>query len=239
MRPIYTFVRHCNISANSLNKQRPSWFTKEKTLFNLLETKDEYTHVTILLDTASGCNDPTQHFSHALKQKKLIEVIPIHGGTDAHSFRNLLDHVCSLILPPDAIIYLLEDDYVHQPNWPNILREGFNIPNINYVTLYDHPDKYTQMYAGLTSQIYATPSCHWRSIPSTTNTYACLFNTLVKNKIAHEQFSDLKIGFTFDHAKFLHLSCLGQQLISCIPAHSTHVENGNLSPCVEWNILKD
>ena len=231
-RPIYTFVRHCNISNNSKDKTRPDWFTKEKALINLLETKDANTHVTIMLDTASVA-DPLQHFSN--KYKRDVQVVCKHGGTDAHSFINLVEYFVGLNLPDDAIVYLLEDDFVHLPGWAPVMREAFDANLADYVTLYDHSDKYTfPMYSDLKSKIHVTKSCHWRSTPSTTNTYALLFKKLVDTAAIHLRFSDKEIGFTFDHNKFLHLAERGDKLISSIPGFSTHVEQEFLSPIVDW-----
>lgn len=235
MRPIHVFVRHCNVSPNSVNKERPSWFSKEKAFQNLLETKDENTHVYVMLDTAS-VKDPGQHFT----SKYDVDVVPMHGGTDAHSFRNMINHVCSLNkkISEDAIIYLLEDDYLHLPGWTMAMREAFDSKIAPYVTLYDHLDKYRHpLYKGLKSEVFVTESCHWRTTPSTTNTYAMLYGTLLSNKETHMKFSDLQVGYTFDHDKFLYLASIGQRLVSSIPGLSTHVEEEFLSPVIDWTDL--
>ncbi|CAE7860296.1 flbA [Symbiodinium microadriaticum] len=46
----------------------------------------------------------------------------------------------------EDIAYFVEDDYLHLPNAPQILREGIHVAD--YITLYDHPDKYTRAYGG-------------------------------------------------------------------------------------------
>jgi hypothetical protein len=47
---IKVFVRHCNFSENSVNKQRPSFFSKESCFNNLLNTKKKETHITVFFD---------------------------------------------------------------------------------------------------------------------------------------------------------------------------------------------
>jgi hypothetical protein len=152
----------------------------------------------------------------------------------------MLNYVCSLDtkIPQDAIIYLLEDDYLHIPGWTCALREAFDSNLAPYVTLYDHSDKYKHpMYKNLKSEIFVTESSHWRTTPSTTNTYAMLYKTLLSNKDTHLRFSDTNVGYTFDHDKFLHLASIGQRLVSSIPGLSTHVEEQHLSPVIDWSDL--
>ena len=237
MQPIYVFVRHCILSENSKHKPRPDWFTKERAFRNLINLIDENVHVTVLLDTAT-IEDPSSYFTYKYNSPN-IETICMKGGSDAHSFINLLNHICSQTnIPDNAIIYLLEDDYVHQVGWAKILREGFALYIADYITLYDHSDKYNQtVYPNLTTKLYTTKSCHWRSTPSTTNTYALLFKTLKKQKDIHLKFSSIKDGYTYDHDKFMHLMVQGYTLISSIPGYSTHVEEKHLSPTVDWETV--
>ena len=232
--PIFLFVRHCAVSNNSKNKIRPSWFSKEKALINLLNTKDDNTHITVILDTASTDN-PDNYFSYKYEKVKTVQ---LKGGTDAHSFINLLEYIDKLDnIPDNAIVYLLEDDYIHVSGWTRIMREGFRLNVADYITLYDHPDKYDRtIYSNLPSTLYVSDSCHWRSTPSTTNTYALLFSTLKKQKDIHAKFSDKNKGYTFDHDKFMYLNSLGYKLISCIPGYSTHVETEYLSPFIKWTL---
>ena len=119
-RPIYVFVRHCLVSENSANKPRPNWFTKEKAFKNLLKTTADESNVfiTVILDA----DDPKGYFSY---NYPVAETICIKGGSDAHSFINLLNHICARTdIPDDAIVYLLEDDFIHRNGWAKALREG-------------------------------------------------------------------------------------------------------------------
>jgi hypothetical protein len=86
---------------------------------------------------------------------------------------------------PDDYVYLLEDDYIHCQNSKKILLEGLEIAD--YVTLYDHPDKYFLEksdgnlfnYKNLQkTRVYITENIHWRETNSTTMTFACSVKTL-------------------------------------------------------------
>jgi|TARA_R110000744_G_scaffold88287_1_gene172106 glycosyltransferase involved in cell wall biosynthesis len=170
--------------------------------------------------------------------KKNVNKVTEYGGNDAQSFLNLLEYVNKQEYGDDDIIYFLEDDYLHKEGWIDILLEGFEHIGADYFTLYDHPDKYwLPMYEELQSKVIATPSVHWRTTPSTTNTYACKFKTLKKHFDIHVQYCDLVAKWTKDHDKFTHLWSVGSNLISCIPGYSTHVEGNMLSPTINWEKL--
>jgi hypothetical protein len=111
------------------------------------------------------------------------------------------------------------------------------LSGIDYVTLFDHRDKYFfPQYADLRSKIFCTTSCHWRTTPSTTNTYAMFFKTLQKHIDIHRCFS-LGRTITADHDKFCKLTEEEAVLISSIPGFSTHVEVDFASPCTDWENL--
>jgi hypothetical protein len=210
--PIEIFVRHCNYTSVSAHKNRLPNFDKERCLKNLLSTIVGHPkiNITFFLDTFH----PMQGM-HFLHKQGIYPVIEFKGGSEAVSF--------------------LEDDYLHRPDWPVILREGFTIPGIDYVTLFDHRDKYLfPQYIDLKSKIFHTQSCHWRTTPSTTNTYAMLFQTLQKHIDFHRCFS-LGRTITADHEKFCKLAEEGSVLISSIPGYSTHVEEEYASPCTDWS----
>lgn len=232
---IYTFVRQCNYSANSVNKERPSWYSKERIWQNLLKTSPQMSNdITIIFDGTPNSN----HFLFNYKGKMICK----HGGNDAASFRNTLDHVMTLNLKDEDIVYFLEDDYLHLPNWNIVLEEAFKYTNADYVTLYDHPDKYFYKelvpdfgYDKLKSTIFVTPHCHWRTVPSTTNTYAAKYSTLKKHISTHYKWCDpTNSPITLDHLKFLDLGNQGATLISSIPGWSAHIVTNYMSPLIDW-----
>jgi hypothetical protein len=94
------------------------------------------------------------------------------------------------------------------------------------------------MWDKFPSYLIISPSTHWRTTVSTTNTYACKFKTLKKHFEIHVKYCDLVEKWTKDHEKFTHLWSIGSNLLSSIPGYSTHVEGGMLSPIIDWkNII--
>ena len=135
--PIEIFVRHCHYSTVSAHKERLPNFSRERCLENLLATAcDEQINITFFLDTAHPMQE--KHFLHKQSQFPVIE---FEAGSEAASFLHMLEYVYQKDYPSNTIIYFLEDDYIHRPHWPKVLREAFTIPGIDYVTLFDHKDK--------------------------------------------------------------------------------------------------
>lgn len=87
----------------------------------------------------------------------------------------------------DDIFYFAEDDYMHLPDAPDAIEEGLKY--FDYVTLYDHPDKYNiglgpknpyakrNRYSEATEIVYGDTKI-WRTSNSTTMTLALTGKTL-------------------------------------------------------------
>ncbi len=228
-RRIEIFVRHCHFSEISAHKKTLPGVTRQKCFENFLKTiQGEAVNVTFLLDTFH----PTQE-KHFLFSQKQFPIIEISEGTEAGSFLRLLELASSRNFHPDTILYFLEDDYLHKEGWVHVLHEGFTT-SADYVTLFDHRDKYFHpLYQDLQSQLFHTPSCHWRTTPSTTNTFALRAKTLARDLSVHQAFSQ-GVKISKDHEKFLALGARGAKLISSVPGWSTHNEAEFASPCTAW-----
>ncbi|MDE3055224.1 MAG: hypothetical protein KGI80_00790 [Verrucomicrobiota bacterium] len=223
------FSRHAFFSTVSAHKKRPAHFTREKCFQNLLATTDfSKAHLHILFDLARGPRE--KHFLH---RETRFPIVEFAGGTESASFLFLLDYVTKLSLDPETILYFVEDDYFHRPGWLDLLLEGFSLPKADYITLYDHPDKYLLPQQ---SEVFTTDSCHWRTTPSTTNTFAVRLQTLLADLPIHRKFS-LNCDISQDHKKFLALGKKGRTLLSSIPGGSTHAEPDFISPCISWELF--
>jgi hypothetical protein len=224
---IEVFLRHCYFShLQQSNHNRPEWWDKEKVFKNFKHTiNPETTNYTIIYDKYHGKRSDT-----FLKDEK--NVYEINCGKESKSFCKTLDYILSQNFDDETIIYFLEDDYVHRPEWDKILIDGFTLP-VHYVTIYDHGDKYQELYKDFMTKVLHTSLSHWMPTPSTTNTFAVKVKTLKEDIDIQKKWS---IGYepSADHAKFIELNQKGRILVSSIPGYSTHCQKPFLSPCINW-----
>ncbi len=230
---IEVFVRYCHYSSASAHKNRYEGFSHEKCFENLMETADfNQVNFTFLLDTHFAKGEP-----HFIEKQTRFPVVKIDAGCEGKAFLALLDFVMEKKMNKETILYFLEDDYLHRPRWGEVLLEGFSLDQGDYITLFDHRDKYTfEMYQDLESKMFQSTSCHWRTTPSTTNTYAMRFQTLKNDIEIHRKYSEGR-KISADHEKFLELGSKGSSLISSVPGYSTHAEPEFASPCFDWGSL--
>lgn len=218
-------------TSNQAGKYRPEWFSYEKCFQNFMkEFKDE--DVTVFFDGEETDN-------HFVKESG-FKIVHVQEGSETKSFVKLLDYILEQDYKDDEIIYIVEDDYLHKEGSSKILKEAFDqFPNAYYVTLYDHMDKYMPGYYDVYApnfpiQILVSKHAHWRTTPSTTNTFATRFKTLKEDVDIHKEFSPQDKKTSQDHFKFINLWNKGRSVISCIPGYSTHVENALMSPTIDW-----
>lgn len=226
---INVYLRHCYYSKiqESPGKQRPKWWDKEKVFQNFKITLNpETTSYTIIYDEHYGKIEDT-----FLSQEKNVRII--NCGGEAKSFIETLNIVKNTPHRKGEIIYFLEDDYLHRLNWDKVLLEAFTL-GADYATLYDHADKYMDFYREFRTKVLHTKSCHWMATPSTTNTFAVEYSTLMNDFETHTKYST-DVEPSADHQKFIELSQNGRILISSIPGYSTHCQADLLSPCIDWS----
>lgn len=167
------------------------------------------------------------------------------GGSSAGSWRHVFDYALQTFTDPTDVVYFLEDDYLHLPNSANIMKEG--IDRADYVSLYDHNDTYIPASAGgnvfvddsgasrFPTLIFRTESSHWRTVSSTTMTFATTISQLHKDKLIWEKHT---LGsHPNDFQCFMELNRLGRSLITPIPGYSTHCEPRWASPGINWEII--
>jgi hypothetical protein len=139
-------------------------------------------------------------------------------------------------LPDHTIVYFVEDDYIHLPGSDRLILEAFNSSlSFDYLTLYDHPDKYVDGYnplvegGGELSRVYFTGSAHWKETNSTTMTFAATVKTIKADKGVFERFCKGGIPNDFRMYRFLK-KVRHRRLISSIPGYASHCETGAETP---------
>lgn len=220
----------------------------------------EFMHV-----IADNCNPETIGF---LKQHELSYEETSLGNSA--SFMYMLDLVLSKHKDEEAV-YLLEDDYIHLKGAKDYLEDGLSIAD--YVTLYDHPDKYRMVNDGgnpfnyrelAPCRIYLGNKTHWRSVDSTTMTFAVKVQTLKEDYAIWQKYTRTRnpkdfYGFMELHrytpgkvfemlkrkkrkaAKIMLINIINKSknrlVISAVPAKATHAETAHLAPLVPWTSL--
>lgn len=200
------------ISNESLNRPRLPGATKERCLDNFVEVFGP----NIML-IADNCHEPL------LRQleKRRLKFLETNLG-NSKSFLHTLDLAC--LLPEDTLVYFAEDDYLHLPRAPKLLEEG--VSRAEYVTVYDHPDKYGTAYdSGEVAKVFRTENSHWRYTASTTMTFAAKVKTLREDKDVWRKWCDEKFPWPQDHMAFQELqNDKGRRLAVSMPGAACHTD---------------
>jgi hypothetical protein len=221
-------------TSHKSGKFGPDWFSYESCFENLLKEFPNKEDITVFFDGEPS----SEHFVSNYNCK----IVHTNAGSEAQSFTNLIDYIIGLNLPGDEIVYIVEDDYLHRPNAMKILQEAFDCLDTDYVTLYDESAKYfpgyfEQFAYGFKTNLIFTESTHWKTTPSTTNTFATRVKTLREDIEEHKKFSAPPLTISEYHKKFHALWAKGRMLVSSLPGYSTHVENMLMSPVFDWGSL--
>jgi hypothetical protein len=198
----------------STNKKRSQlkvpFASKEYCLKNFLNVfKNER-----IIIFADNCDEETLDYLLSLD-------LEVHTGSYGYNYAQIevYKKIKSLNLPYDEIIYCSEDDYIHKDNSPELIKDGLNIAD--YVTLYDHPDKYTKLYRfGESVKVRRTFYRHWKNTISSCMTFGFKYKTLV------EDFDILtNLPNSGDHQMFINLKQKERFLYSAIPGAACQMDN--------------
>ena len=218
------------ISDNGYLKEKPEYVTNENCFRNALLVfgKSKWT---VIADSASE------------ETKRLVkecsgDIKEVKVGHGAGTFNTALD--IALGLPEDETVYFLENDYLHEHKAERVLESAFDL-EFDYVTLYDHPDKYMNPYEGgnpfcsnrsEATRVYLGKYCHWKLTNSTTMTFAAKAKTLKQDESILRKWT--KETHPHDFQMFTELIQKGRRLASPLPGYATHGETKWLSPLKNW-----
>ena len=125
------------------------------------------------------------------------------------------------------LIYVCEDDYLHRDIAIPQMKEVYKTQYNGFYAPYDYPDRYT-IDTDRNAKVYLHKYGHLRTIPSATLTIAALGKTWLRYK-----YELLRAGAFADDSwtwkAFKQAECLCP-----IPGHATHLQDGCITPLVNW-----
>jgi len=235
------------ISNNSYNKTKLINASKERCFQNFLDnflTKKDMLYV-----IADNVNEDLGNYlkTSIPENGHLFEV---NTGSNGASFRLQLNLVSQI--PPDEVVFFHEDDYLYRKHENETPDNKFNnitllegLEKAEYVTLYDHPDKYLPPELGGNpliskmgveySGIFLTKNSHWKYTNSTTLTFAAKASTILADRAIWLKY--VSGDHPDDFHAFIELGKRGRLLASAIPGLSSNTEPPWLSPLYDWEKL--
>lgn len=148
---------------------------------------------------ADNCGEQT---IEAIKSRGIKPIITSLGNSG--SWRHVVQYAIDNF-DENSYIYLMEDDYLHLPGALTALKEGLEIAD--YVSLYDHPDKYLNfkengpnpyiLNGGELTRVLRTKNMHWKYTNSTTMSFAAKIKTLKEDKEIWWHFTETSLPLDF------------------------------------------
>lgn len=225
------------ISDTGYNKIKPLNINNNNCLKNAIDTFENSEFLII----ADNVSDDTKLMIENMIGNHNIEYVSVGHG--AGTFNLALDW--ALKQNDDDVVYFLENDYLHRKNAETVILEGIDL-GADYVSGYDHPDKYIPASKGGNPQIdddggeytklFLTKSSHWKITNSTTMTFASKVKTLKSDEDILRKWTNIG-HYPEDYKMFLELREKNRILVTSVPGVSTHGETAWLSPLTDWSEL--
>lgn len=246
------------LSDNGYAKEKFAFATKRYCLENFLKSfPASETH--LMVDNTNLKDETYKWLTELHAKENFAKFFLYTGGSSAASWRaafnlatNQLNGIpkdmdspdivakYNLHLPDDALIYFVEDDYLHRLGSRTILLEGLDLAS--YVSLYDHKDKYIPAAMGGNkyigddateeTRVGLSKNSHWKLTNSTTMTFATSVKVLKEDEAIWKKWT---LGqYPHDFNAFIELRQKGRSLITPIPGWSTHCEPKWSAPLIDW-----
>ena len=221
------------ISDSGYNKVKPKYINNRNCLWNTVNMFQgvDFEDWTVIADNVS---EETDVIIQSYIPRERIDYVSVGHG--AGTFNLALDK--ALTFNDNEIVYFIENDYLHLPGSKRIIEEGLDEIGADFVSLYDHPDKYIDganpyvQGGGEMTRVMLSTSSHWKVTNSTTMTFASKVKTLRKTENILREYTQGSYPRDFD--MFVHLYNSAHYLVTPIPGYSTHGETAWLTPLINW-----
>lgn len=237
------FLAIYRLSDKGEKKEKLSYVNNKSCLENFLE---HFPSSSVYVVADNVC-DETYYWLSSLPLAGLCRTALGNSGSFFYSYEIAIQQ-CN-----ECVVYFVENDYIHRAGSFDALFDGIRIAD--YVTLYDHPDKYIDgpnplvKGGGEVSKVFLSSKCHWKITNSTTMTFAAKVSTLKKDRLFFKfftigllphslgSFGNRFLGFLQarpipnDYKIFRTLSLIKRRtVVSPMPSFSTHGESRFLCP---------
>ena len=221
------------ISDAGYNKVKPKYINNRNCLWNAVNIFQgvAFEDWTVIADNVS---EETDVIIQSYIPRERIDYVSVGHG--AGTFNLALDK--ALTFNDNEIVYFIENDYLHLPGSKRIIEEGLDEIGADFVSLYDHPDKYIDganpyvQGGGEMTRVMLSTTSHWKVTNSTTMTFASKVKTLRKTENILREYTQGSYPRDFD--MFVHLYNSAHYLVTPIPGYSTHGETAWLTPLIDW-----
>ncbi len=221
--------------------RRPPYFDKLTCLRSFLRTFRRVAHAADVTFVNDG---PVPDDRVALMQR-WGEVVELGGIGNGPSFRYCAGQAA--VLPDDTVAYLCEDDYLHvEAALPRLVEVFETVPEADYVSLYDHPDRYRRKddAGGGRARVVLAAGQHWRTVDSTCLTFG-VRPAKLRRDLWIVRGCTMRRGRPADHVMWRAIQ--GQKLFAWrfpkhlllgpMPSLATHLDTNALAPMVDWTAV--
>lgn len=238
-RTLHIYYRHVHVKADNVSrfpaKHRPGWFSHESCFRNLVQTiqlDPLASHVKIVVLFDGDLEEYSNDFIAKYRDNGItnLNIQLLRSGSALDAGMLMLHIIRNTQMPDSDLLYLLENDYLHQHGWVSKVFELFDSGiDFDFLSLYDHSDLYTlPKIANSTYRLVHSKSHHWRTAPSTCGSF-------ILSKKAFDRDDEVFRSCLDDRRLFKKLvGKKGRVLLSPVPGISTHVMADYLSPTVDW-----
>ena len=191
-----------------------------------------------ILIIADNCSIETIEWLYSVMEDRSKVLLTSTGNAVGVLFA--LNIAIELSTSQDEIVYFVEDDYLHREGSKQVLLEGME--KFDYVTLYDHPDKYMNpspnrfvKNGGEETSVFLTKKYTLEIDKFNYNDFAAKVKTLINDKEDFENFCKNR-KIPDDYGLFVKLTKQKmRKLGSSIPGYSTHGMSSFLTPLHDWS----
>lgn|GEM_PF-1520591 len=238
---------------------RPKWFSKQLGLVSFAQSlkrdisslRSNNVRWTLYIDRFEELNSDENCLLDKLSKEFDIEIVKLETKSNTKAYQYVLNEAC-LADDKDKILFV-EDDYLWLPEAIQEMNQTMDaIPEVDYLTPYDHPVRYDFGYYGgvdlphWENRIFLNGNRHYRSQESTCMTFMTRGRVIKQDRNLHLMYSPGDKKCPNDRELFRRLQHLGgnihnidekRLLLGPMPSLATHVHEPYLAPTIDWEKL--